>query len=74
MQINKDKMANAIKIIVSEAITTLARVHKTTEVVIEEAIKNGNLKIEQQMMDLIAKGLQVTAQLHKTGAIDLQTQ
>lgn len=72
MQLNKAKMAHAINIVVEEAIQTLAKVHKTTEAVIQQAIKEGNLRIEKQMTELIAKGLQELGKLHKAGAINLK--
>ena len=72
MELSKAKMAHAINIVVDEAIQTLAKVHKTTEAVIQQAIQDGNLRIEKQMTELIAKGLQELGKLHQAGAINLK--
>ena len=68
---NKAKVVNAMAIIVDEAIKTLARVHNTTEQVIQAALKAENEKIVSQMTDLIVKGVAQVNEMHNKGEVSL---
>lgn len=68
---NKAKVVNAMAIIVEEAIKTLARVHGTTEQVIQAALKAENEKIVSQMTDLIVKGVAQVNEMHNSGEVNM---
>lgn len=68
---NKEKVVNAMAIIVEEAITTLARLHNTTKEAIQAALKAENEKIVSQMTDLIIKGVAQVNEMHNSGEVSL---